>query len=289
MRIAKYWASVVVYRDHPDFPDGPLMHRVWAGSDESVADAEQAAAAQGELVRATRPPKPADTGWDEYWAYTSWSQPEPLIDEVFDEEGARVGGVTINRYGVDVLNTTAIAFVDVDAPEPFAVFEFFRRLLGRTGRKESYESRSISSLKSWIEADAGRGVRVYRTAAGLRYMIIRPTIDPAADGTQELFKSLQSDERYTVLCRVQQNYRARLTPKPWRIGMSKPKIRYDEYVAESEEIRAWLAEYRLASESYATCRLLHEFGDTTPPDAGVASLIELHDTIARVGSDLPLA
>jgi hypothetical protein len=87
---------------------------------------------------------------------------------------------------------------------------------------------------------------------------------------------------------VQECFRARLTPKPWRMNVDMPQ-KFPLVDATAEELqRQWLREYDAAAQHFATCQLVETLG---PPDvdASLAALVDLHDSLSGVGLDLPLA
>jgi len=84
--------------------------------------------------------------------------------------------------------------------------------------------------------------------------------------------ALDADPLYYHLCRKQNCYRARLTPKPHRIGMkwlnqSRP---VDE--AKSREREAWVAGYRSVAEGHAACSFIEAIGEIRS-----SATIDLHD------------
>ncbi|HEU4323820.1 MAG TPA: hypothetical protein VFS21_11790, partial [Roseiflexaceae bacterium] len=91
------------------------------------------------------------------------------------------------------------------------------------------------------------------------------------------------------LCQVQKSFRARLTPKPWRIGMENPPARFPyEDAGEEAAMRAWESRYEAASQGRATCRFVEEMGSGTEhPD--ITPLRSMHDERTRATSSLPLA
>ena len=83
--------------------------------------------------------------------------------------------------------------------------------------------------------------------------------------------------------------RARLTPKPWRLGIRDEPPRWPWVNAAVEQQWAsWLAAYRAASASRATCELVRTVG-TAEIHPDLRDLVALHDEACKVGSGLPLA
>src|SRR5258708_17287312 len=67
-----------------------------------------------------------------------------------------------------------------------------------------------------VAARNGLAVRVYKTAAGYRAMVVNAGFDPGSTRSEEVLKEFGADPLYVRLCKMQQSFRARLTPKPWR-------------------------------------------------------------------------
>lgn len=100
---------------------------------------------------------------------------------------------------------------------------------------------------------------------------------------------LGADPQYVRLCRAQKSFRARLTPKPWRVGIENPPARFPyETPGDERAMRDWEARYAQASQRFASCVLLEEMGGGTEHPQ-VVPIVSLHDEHTRVGSGLPLA
>lgn len=150
-------------------------------------------------------------------------------------------------------------------------------------------SAAMDRLRRWVASHPEWRVRVYRTSAGLRYLVTHDVFSPTDPAAQQAMTALGADPQYIKLCQVQKTFRARLTPKPWRIGIENPPVGFPyEGAAEEAQMRAWEARYDAASRSRATCRFVEEIG-TGAEHPDVASLRELHDEHTRATSGLPLA
>ena len=101
-------------------------------------------------------------------------------------------------------------------------------------------------------------------------------------------RDLQADPLYIRLCGAQQCFRARLTPKPWRIGVPGRPPAFPYLPRDAASLTRWKAAYERQAAGYATCALLAEMGPrTVHPD--LAPVIALHDRATRIDSGLPLA
>jgi hypothetical protein len=163
--------------------------------------------------------------WEDIWypdpcAYTVLL--EPVIKRLND-----ANYTTINSYGSKILNSKSMMIVDVDINN----YDF--------GPTKCYipetEELAIGVLEI-VARKLGLGFRAYRTCNGLRYIETTRTWDPKRSDTQRVLAQLLCDPLYAALCKSQDTFRARLTPKYWRINGN-----------EDEEI--------------ATCELLDVFGN----------------------------
>jgi len=239
MRFPRFWARG---------RSGPAT--CWRWSDASREDAQQQADARAaELARLFASGKPFDR-----YIYGD----RPLREQVVHEAGDAI--VTRNLYGALVLNTARAMFIDIDF-----------------GDDTAHASRVGDAFRAWASRHPELGVRVYRTAAGLRGLVATRTFDPASDEALALLREAGSDPLYVKLCKAQASFRARLTPKPWRVGMRMPPARwpFDDAAAE-QRFRGWLAEYERASQRYSACELVETLGPTTI-HRDLEPLVALHD------------
>jgi hypothetical protein len=154
---------------------------------------------------------------------------------------------------------------------------------------EPPETAALVRLKEWLASHEDWGVRIYRTRSGLRYLVTHATFEPGGVESEEAMRFLGADVQYVRLCRAQQCFRARLTPKPWRCGLAQPPMRSPwDNPARLDEMKRWIASYVAASENFATCKLLGTMGETRCAPV-LEAIIALHDAQSRVESSLPLA
>lgn len=284
MNIPRHWASAsAAARD----PQGkPLSLRSWRWSEGSREEALRQARDAVERVagKVTRG-EPLDR-----YGYADRALREEILEEIPDGRGTRVGVITRNAYGVEVLNTAGAMFIDIDFPELSALESlraWWRRAQG--GPTEPREAAALAAVRQQVERNSGWGARVYRTRAGLRCLLTHATFDPAAASTAELMRALGADPLYVRLCVKQACFRARLTPKPWRCRASKPPSRYPWEDPDAERrYREWQRRYEAAAEGYATCRLIETLGSGwSHPE--VQRILPVHDERTRVGRPLALA
>jgi hypothetical protein len=210
----------------------------------------------------------------------------PMREEIVETIGARGDGaaiVTRNRYGSLVLNTARLLFLDVDLPPAKG------GLARLFGRGQPPEAQALEKLREGLRANSDATFRLYRTAAGLRALAVDREFTPEDAATERLMAATGTDVAFMRLCRVQKSFRARLTPKPWRCGVSAPP---GEFPREDSGTRArfddWLARYEQASTGHATCRFLEQVGEGRPL-AAIAPLVERHDRVTRANEELKLA
>ncbi|MFL5320387.1 MAG: hypothetical protein ACJ790_12075 [Myxococcaceae bacterium] len=160
--------------------------------------------------------------------------------------------ITRNSYGALCLNTEDVAFVDVDN--------------GDLNRVRSAQG----SHPDWA-------LRVYRTKAGLRVVAVHARMSPRSSQAAELFNALGADPMYVKLCAMQESFRARLTPKPWRIDLRRMPGAFPWRDQSMERrVNDWVAEYDSERKGFAVCELAGVFG-TPSGDEAIERILNLHD------------
>jgi len=101
-----------------------------------------------------------------------------------------------------------------------------------------------------------------------------------------ILQQLDSDPLYLALCRKQKCFRARITPKPWRISMGTPRCGFPLENDEQEiAFHEWLADYNARSAEYGVCEVVEQMGDPAlHPE--VDFLLGVHDHITCKGAKL---
>ncbi len=249
--------------------------RIWGWSTTSAADA--AHRAQQRLALAT---ERVLHGRGDFDYYPRSPLREEILHEVHADDGRLLGVVTRNRMGVDVLNTDAVLIADVDTPQPTVTRRLFRR-----GPADDPAAEAREHIARWSAANPHLGVRVYRTAAGFRVIVTGPTGEAPDVLTLE---ALGSDPVYTHLCAHHETYRARLTPKPHRIGLPRIPVTWPySHDSDARLAHRWFSDYQRASAGHATCAVESATGPPPSPDEG--RLLDLHDRVTLAASGLPLA
>jgi len=209
---------------------------------------------------------------------------EQIIEE-FTDGNESYSVISRNAYGCQVLNTESVFFADVDIPSPSLAGKLFGWL---SKKKPTFEQSLIEKISNITERDSQICIRLYRTFKGYRIAIVDRLVDPEDAQSDTLLKELGSDKLYVSLCRSQDCYRARLTPKPWRCGSTKPPTRFPFVDRGAEDrFQQWLVGYEKNSQQFATCALVGEFGSKAKHPRA-ESILKLHDQFV-LNDDRPLA
>jgi hypothetical protein len=214
---------------------------------------------------------------------------EELVERI-DEHNV----ITRNRYGALVLNSENHVFLDVDFAAPQRAPSLLSRLFSAVAHAGKARDDATTLRQKCIDrvllaarmsAFSHLRYRIYGTKRGLRIFVSGARIPAQSVFMDELCKVFAVDERYALLCRQQNCFRARLTPKPARLGLGYPSgLSFPYVAADAARFAAWLQGYNERSSSYATCHLLTELGRPQ-----MTSVLALHDKLCKVDSTLPLA
>lgn len=275
MRIPKYWAQESKsVRD----PRGKWMKlAIWQWSAQSIVDARQQALARvNQLLARVQNGETLNR-----YSYGERPLREEILEGVTGDRGQEVAVITRNAYGAAVLNAANAMFIDVDFKDEGKSSLPLPKLRGSAA--PSQEQRGLAHFEHWAARNVGLGVRVYRTAGGLRGLITNELFDPTQESALQILRELESDPLYIRLCREQGCFRARLSAKPWRCGMFKPPSKYPwENVSIELRYRAWEEKYKAAASRYTACRLLKQIGNPeVHPD--IAPVLAIHDQLAAAG------
>jgi len=296
MKAYRYWARAA---EPVQSEDHPWNIECYGGSDTSVEEALERAAERARAAAVAI----RDGHEPQLYAYGERPLREEIIREIeFDGDIAAI--ITRNSYGALILNTANVAFADIDYPaqddsdaQPQGCLAALLGLL--TGSPEqpsqlSQENRAdqdeaiVDRVRQLVEQSEGLGVRLYRTSNGFRVLVTSQTWDPLSSETTQLLEDFGSDPLYVTLCRSQQCFRARLTPKPYRCEMENPPGRFpwpDD--AAEQAFRKWEQKYEQKTQGYSACVFIGAFG-YPDVDPVAESIVRLHDGIA-CAEDGPIA
>jgi hypothetical protein len=288
MHFPRYWARG---------QEGAIVCWRWSDSSEAEAARQAEAAARRAAAAFTRS-EPVDR-----YGYGERPLREPVLEEIRNPAGELTAAITCNAYGATVLSAAGAMFVDIDLPEEQETKRgpgLFARLFGPPPRafaaaplsepRSTAEGAVMARVARWTSERPGWGWRAYRTAAGVRLLATHGCFEPDSAETAAVFEALGADPLYRRLCRAQKSFRARLSPKPWRLRRNPGRPPCWPW-ADERAARAfdrWHTAYAEAAREFATCALIGTIGmgDVHPDLLG---LVRLHDQHARVGANLPLA
>jgi hypothetical protein len=281
MLIPRYWAKLE--GTTTGLEGKPYLMQVWGCSAESREDAT--ADAHRRLEAWTRRIHEGGMG-DAGYGYRRTLVREPIVKEIAGADGETVGFVSRNHYGCLVLNAAGALFIDVDVP-PDTIARRVWSLV--RGSSNSPEAKSLAAIRAALAAYPIDGFRIYRTAAGYRVLGISRVYEPTDNATQVLMRAVGTDRAFLALCRAQKCFRARLTPKPWRIGVDRPAFTFpSDDPGDAAAVAEWVATYEPACSDWATCRFVEQVGSSSV-HADVRPILQAHDAATCATSDRRLA
>lgn len=254
----------------------------------------------------------------------------PIREEILGRHDATV--VTRNLYGARCLNTPDVLFADIDfsvvlgprlglsvlvllelgaAAIGWACDSWVLGLMAAVGGLLFSHGIATNLLRLFVAVAGGAqeraqkrvrrfctehpewNVRVYRTPAGLRLLAMHRTFDPADAAVAECFRAVGADPVYVRMCRNQRCFRARVSPKPWRIGIGthiRPRPGVWPVRPERRPERArWVEAYETSARGYASCRLLETLGGSGQVHPSARAVQLLHDELCQANTMLPMA
>jgi hypothetical protein len=201
------------------------------------------------------------------------------------DAGALDAVITRNSYGCLVLYAAHALFVDIDLRAP----TFTEWLAGLLGKRRDPAGERLASLRAALQAMPSASFRIYRTAAGFRVLATSPAFEPGSSAAAALLQATGADPAFVQLCRLQHSFRARLTPKPWRVGLAAPPGSFPrDHPDDRAAFAAWLGEYQRTAAAWATCQFVETIGSGVV-DRSISPILRLHDDFTRAQSQLPLA
>jgi hypothetical protein len=292
MKIPNYW---IRHEGEVQRPDGQSLQLfAWGWSESSTAEAEAKARERFQsLEQRVREGLELPRGY----AYGDRPVREQIVDRITGADGQLDALLTRNSYGAIVLNTSRAMFVDVDVEgdagpsQPPPDLGFIGRLFGMSAPAPAAagagDDARLATLRSTLRSTRG-SFRVYRTAAGYRLLAIDRPFTPASRDSESVMRAVGADPAFIQLCRIQESFRARLTPKPWRMDQTVPPGQFPRDASDEPAFTDWVRQYDRASESKATCRFVETVGSTAI-DPLIAPIVQLHDARTKATSGLPLA
>lgn len=266
MKIYKYWATE---RDRILIDGMPQDITCYGGSNISMEEARLRAKEKASKVK--RKIQGEKHLFDDYEV-----EIREEILRIIDDHSA----VTRNRYGAQVLNAERLLILDIDKPKS-SFGDFFRKKDAGQDKQKIFDMVRTLAGKPKYQAYE---FRIYETFQGARVIVIGKDFDPRHRETSELMKEFNCDPLYVTLCQRQACFRARLTPKPYRMKMRRYRIPFPRE-GEDAELTHWLADYERESRNFNVCRFIEQVGARYP----LSDVVQLHDEITGVNLRQPLA
>ena len=255
----------------------------------------------------------------------------PIREQIVERHGEDI--VTRNGYGARCLNTPDVLFIDVDFEEAQRGSARGLAVIGAAlvgALVAGYAARSwavglgtamvVAALGFWRARSEGARrdepagdpfaaararierfihqhpqwhLRLYRTPSGLRALAMHDVFAASDLAVADAFQTLGADKVYARMCRNQNCFRARLSAKPWRIGIAehmRPQPGVWPVAPDRLAQRdAWIARYEQAAEAYAACSYVESVGDLQATHPRALAVQQLHDERTRATSGLPIA
>ncbi len=316
MIVANYWAEA--RRQHGHGRQKTTVQR-WGWSDTSEADAQAMAEVRADDALAQVQRDAATPRRERKTAYNG-AHGLPIREEVLQRHGDTV--ITRNAYGAECLNTPQVLFADVDfeprtgwparaaAAALLAVVVWLPAglVLGLWGwlvgtalvlvftlplaalvqraintAKGGAQAQALARLRAFVNAHPLWAVRAYRTPAGLRLLATHAPMDPTGAEAQAFFAAVGADPVYVRMCLNQRCFRARLTGKPWRMGIAqhmrpRPGV-WPVAPDRLQERQEWVRHYTQRAAQHAACHWIESVGSGAV-HLDVRSVVELHDRLS---------
>ncbi|SMF46665.1 hypothetical protein SAMN02745866_02986 [Alteromonadaceae bacterium Bs31] len=264
MKYFQYW----IEDKHSIRIDGQLKEiKLLVGSNSSIDDAKHEALLRAKEIEARiskrRPKGEYEAGVREF------------VSEILDASNI----VTVCRYGASILNTDQYTVLDLDDYAK-SIWDVFKPLKGL-----SKKERIIFKFEEFLSKnpEIGSDFRIYETANGIR-VIGKKYLDPTDRKYSRLMSKLNVDWLYLILSRKQQCYRARLTPKPYRLGIKTIKV-HTPLVCKTQAYKNWSIMYDDAALNYTVAKYVKSIGR----DFSFEKAVRFHDLQCKSSEELKLA
>lgn len=181
----------------------------YGGSNISIEDARSRAKEKAEKVK--RKIKGEKHLFDEYDAEIR----EEILQIIND-----YSAITRNRYGAQVLNTETLLILDIDKPKTTFADLWRKKDAGQDKLKIFDMVRKLASTPKYQDY----GFRIYETYQGARVIVLGKAFEPRDRATSKMMSEFNCDGLYMTLCHKQNCFRARLTPKSYRLKIRRYKV-----------------------------------------------------------------
>lgn len=327
MIVPQYWAEGRAHRPRANGQKQVTVHRFgWSDTSQVEADAmaqERAQTALREVLSGKKLLR-----YERKRAYNG-ARGVPIREEVLARKGDVV--ITRNAYGAHCLNTPDVLFADIDwnvsvgrrtivtcigglfaaaiawgVREDSTRMAFFLMIAAlilvypiaaslhkiATLLQGGPERIARRRIRAFVRRHPQWALRIYRTPAGFRLLAVHALFAPDDPQVAACFSALGVDRVYAAMCRNQHCFRARLTAKPWRIGIGgHMRPRPGIWPVNPEQMgkrRAWVNAYEAKAADYAACHFIEALGSqTVHPKA--EKVRALHDQLSQALSSRPIA
>lgn len=248
----------------------------------------------------------------------------PIREEIIKRHDDTI--ITRNSYGALCLNTPDVLFGDIDYDESdpntlgsivfaillvigiavftahiskmylilslfaFPLTTFSYRIFSKNIEKQ-YQDK-LQLIRTLMSKKPDWRLRVYQTPRGIRLLTLHKTFDPRSEEVRAFFTALGVDKIYQRMCFNQNCFRARLSAKPWRIGIeSHLRPRPGTWPINPDKLHLrerWVSGYEKKAEPYAACKFVEELGAGSIHPKAIA-IQALHDDYCKALSNLPIA
>ena len=253
----------------------------------------------------------------------------PVREGIVMRDGDTI--ITRNAYGARCLNTPDVLFADIDfssAPSlPLLLWIYALLLLAVLAAASLAEWRWLwivltilaglfggtiarvvhpralalrggaeiaarRRIERFLRAHPDWNLRLYRTPAGMRVLATHRLFRADEPEVTACFRALGADPIYARMCTSQNCFRARVSAKPWRIGIAQHlRPRPGVWPVRPEALpqrQVWIERYEQAASGFAACGFLAALGSgAVHPQA--RRVQGLHDELCRASLPLPLA
>lgn len=248
----------------------------------------------------------------------------PIREEIVSRHGDIV--ITRNGYGSLCLNTPDVLFGDIDFSIEsgykfsFIIFGILLLIISALtyvmgyskllyillifspvvsnfiykifNSRDRQKLNALNNIRDFSKSHPEWHLITYSTPMGFRILVTHKTFDPRGDEVEQFFKALNNDPIYQRMCVNQNCFRARVSPKPWRIGISnhiRPRPGVWPVNPEKMSVRTeWITEYELKAKEFASCKFVEEIGSHVI-DEKIVSIRKIHDDLCKANLDLPIA
>lgn len=253
----------------------------------------------------------------------------PIREEIVSRHGTSI--ITRNAYGARCLNSPHVLFADIDfAVQPsfrfsvaiyagllltaialawqtesraiFVVAGLLALMLGGTLSRTIYRIATATSggaeqqarrrIARYLAHHSDWNLRLYRTPAGMRVVATHRLFSPGEPAVTAFFTALAADPVYVRMCINQQCFRARVSAKPWRIGITgHMRPRPGTWPVSPERLpgrEQWIAAYESKAGAYAACMFITSAGSGVIHPQ-VQEVVTLHDELCSATRGLPIA